>query len=205
MLGHLRPYVGSLKKMLAWPYIKLGFSPTSVGLFGVFLALIAALSMRLGFFTFAFCLAFVAMSTDMADGEVARLTATQSPQGNYLDALGDRLREGILLLGLLPLAPNLVSLALLATFLTSYAKARCSLVLMMDNSDWPGFGDHADRGVLVLVAYLLAPNQLWPILLLVTTTCFCFCFRIRNALSRIEKAKEEELLPYLRTSAKYHR
>ena len=205
MLGHLRPYVGSLKKMLAWPYIKLGCSPTSVGLFGVFLALIATLSMRLGYCTIAFCFAFIAMSTDMADGEVARLTRTQSPQGNYVDALGDRLREGILLFGLLPLAPNMVSLALLATFLTSYAKARCSLVVMMDNSDWPGFGDHADRGVLLLVAYLLAPNHLWPILLLAISTCLCFCIRVKSALSRISRAKEEELLPYLRTSAKYQR
>lgn len=199
MLSVLRPYVKLLRKALAWPYIKLGVSPTAVGAFGVALAIVAALCQRIGWADFSFWCALLAASTDMADGEVARVTKRTSPKGNYLDALGDRTREGILLFGLLPLSPNLVFLAILGTCLTSFAKARLGLVLIMDNRDWPGFGDHADRAVLLLIAYLLSPNITWPLLVLVVGTWSCFIGRARQAMSLIEEAPESEVLPYLRS------
>lgn len=175
-------------------------SATQVGIFGVVMATLAALGFRFGFVREAFWLAMIAVLTDMADGEVARATNTETPQGNYLDAVGDRLRECILLLGLLPLSPDLVALALLGTCLTSFAKARCSLVLIMDNSDWSGLGDHADRAVLILVCYLVGGVSLLPLLFYVLVTWACFYTRARAALARIEQAEDSQLLPYLRTN-----
>ena len=205
MLGNLRPYVKNLKTLLAWPYLKLGFSATQVGLFGVGMAGLAAALARMGRLDWAFWLALIAVLTDMADGEVARTMGQESPAGNYIDALGDRLREGLLLLGLFPLAPNLVLLALLGSFLTSFAKARCALVVVMDNRDWPGFGDHPDRAVLLLCAYAWTPQSLIPLGILVISSWLCCIVRVRYALRLIEEAKSEELLPYLRFSAKYQR
>jgi len=199
MLGHLRPHVKWLKRLLAWPYLKLGMTPTQVGVFGVVAAFAAALFFRAGFHEIAFWVALLAFSTDMADGEVARQTNCQTPRGNYLDATGDRLREGILLFGLLPLAPGLVSVAILGTCMTSFAKARCALVIVMDNSDWPGLGDHADRAVMLLFCYHFAPEQWWPVALLGAATWLCFVVRVRAALRKIDGASEDELLPYLRS------
>lgn len=197
MLGHLRPYVTWLKKALAWPYLKLGMGPGAVGLFGVALAALAALLFRAHYHQTAFWLAMIAVLTDMADGEVARAQDCQSPEGNYWDALGDRLREGLLLVGLLPTAPDLVIVALMGTYLVSFAKARCALVVIMDNRDWPGFGDHPDRAVMLLIAYQFH-HSWWPIALLAVATWTCFFARSRFALGLIRNSKESELLPYLR-------
>jgi len=199
MLGHLRPYVGQLKKLIAWPYLKANFTPNQVGLFGVFLAFLAALTFRLGFQQTSFWLALVAVLTDMADGEVARARGLETPEGNYLDAIGDRLREGFLLIGLVPVAPNLVCIALLGTFLTSFAKARLALVIISDNRDWAGFGDHADRAVILLFAYFFAPVSYWPIALMVLVTLSCFVTRVRTAVRLVQEANDERLLPYLRS------
>lgn len=208
MLGHLRPYVGPLKRLLAWPYLKLGLSPGQVGLFGVALALAAALLIRLGFETVAFWIAMAAVLTDMADGEVARERGEVTPLGNYLDAMGDRLREGLLLVGLLPHSPNLVCLALLGTCLTSFAKARTSLVLITDNRDWPGFGDHPDRAVMLLFCYFFCHHITLPLSILVLATWSCFLTRLRTAEKLISEAEPSQLLPYLRpkvSSEEYQR
>jgi len=197
MLGHLRPYVKWLKNLLAWPYLWLGMTPTQVGAFGVVGSILAALLFRYGFQEVAFWVALVAVLTDMADGEVARRTGAVTPLGNYLDALGDRLRECILLIGLLPVHPDLVGLAILGTCLTSFAKARCSLVVIMDNSDWKGLGDHADRAVLILLCYRFAPS-LWPIAILAVVTWYCFGVRARAAVRKIDRAGPDQLLPYLK-------
>ena len=110
------------------------------------------------------------------------------------------------MLGLVPFAPDLLGLALLGTCLTSFAKARCALVVVMDNRDWPGLGDHADRAVILLFAYLLVPQGVqWPLWLLVVATWTCCAGRMKRALELIEKGKEDNLLPYLRASERYQR
>lgn len=205
MLGQLRPYMGPFKRLLAWPYLTAKLSPTQVGVFGVLLALTAALSLRAGWASMAFWLATAAVLTDMADGEVARATNTATPVGNYLDAVLDRLREGALLFGLLKQSPDLVGLALLGTFLTSFAKARTALVIITDNRDWPGFGDHADRAVMLLVCYAFPYYRTAALLVLVLATWSCFFRRARQAHGMIAAAEDEELLPYLRVSETYQR
>ncbi len=198
MLSHLRKYVGPIKRLLAWPFLKAGVGPTAVGIFGVVLALMAAILARMELYSPAFYLAVAAVLTDMADGEVARATGETTPIGNYYDAIGDRTRECILLFGLLPTAPNLVALGIIGTCMTSFAKARCSLVRVMDNRDWPGFGDHPDRAVIIAVAYLFQPVTTLPLLLLVLATWGCFLSRVRYARDLIVQAEPEDLMPYLR-------
>jgi hypothetical protein len=68
----------------------------------------------------------------------------------------------------------------------------------MDNSDWPGLGDHADRAVLILLCYRLAPQH-WPMATLVLVTWSCFVVRVLAATRKIDSAASEELLPYIRS------
>lgn len=198
MLSHLRRYVGPIKRILAYPFLVTGASPLTVSVFGVVVAILAAVLGRMGWHDYAFWLALIAVLTDMVDGEVARATDTCTPLGNYFDALGDRTRECILLIGLLPLAPNLVAMAVAGACLTSFAKARVGLVMISDNRDWPGFGDYPDRAVLILIAYLFCPNVSPALLVLAVLAWTCFGQRILYARRLILSAKPQEILPYLR-------
>ncbi len=210
MLSQLRPWISPLKSFLARPFVSMGVSATTLGFVGVLLALGAAVSVRLGLPRVAFGLALLALATDLIDGEVARLSKTCTPLGNYIDAMGDRTRECLLLLGLLWTAPDLVALAIVGTCLTSFAKARCALVLTMDNRDWPGFGDHPDRAALILWAYFVQPASLLPLSILALATWVACVRRFLFARSLIEEAPSELLQPYLRepdapVSSLYHR
>ena len=205
MLSNFRALIAPLRRLLAWPFLKVGATPAAVGAVGILLAVSAAALARLGFLTSAFWVAGLAFLTDVADGEVARRTGSCSPEGNYLDAVGDRVSECLLLLGLLPYSPNLTAMVMAGACLTSYAKARCALVRVMDNSDWPGLGDYPDRAALIATAYLMLPDPALPLALLGLITWTCLWRRVRHARSLIRTAGPQELLPYLRGSDSYQR
>jgi phosphatidylglycerophosphate synthase len=205
MLSLRRDAFQPLRRLLAWPFLRLGASAATVGLLGIVLAALAAGAARLNAHLPALALAVLAVLTDMADGEVARRTGTAGPEGNYLDALGDRIGECILLLGLLEASPNLAALSLAGACLTSYAKARCALVLQMDNRDWPGFGEYPDRAVMIVLAYATLPRPGLALGALALASWFCLWGRIRHARRLIRQAPPEELQPYLRGSAAFQR
>ncbi len=201
MLSKLRKTVQPVRKLLSWPFLRLGATPGQVGALGMGLAGLAAGLLRAGYPRLALGAALCSVATDLVDGEVARRAQVESPEGNYLDALGDRVTECLLLFGLLPLAPNLTCLAMAGGCLTSYAKARCAGVRLMDNRDWPASGDYPDRAVLILIAYACAPDPTWAITALVLLSWSCLGRRARYARRLILEASEEELQPYLRGSA----
>lgn len=201
MLSKLRETIAPLRRVLAWPFVRTRASAAAVGWAGIVLAATAAGLARWGFPTAAFWVAGLALLTDIVDGEVARQTGSTSPEGNYLDAVGDRVSECLLLLGLIPFAPNLAALALAGGCLTSYAKARCALVRVLDNRDWPGLGDYPDRGALIATAYFMLPDPTLPLTLLVMVGWSCLWRRVRHGRDLIRQAEPEELLPYLRGSA----
>ena len=198
MLSRLRSIVQPIKRTLAWPFLRLRMGPSQVGLFGIACALAAAGCARSGAVQISFGFAIMAFLTDLADGEVARQTGQETPEGNYLDAMGDRICESVLLFGLLPQAPNLVTLALCGGLLVSFAKARCALVCLMDNRDWPGWGDYPDRGALIATAYFCQPHTLWPLTLLAALNWTSLWSRVRHARQMISSSRSQELQPYLR-------
>lgn len=198
MLSRLRSRINPIRQGLAKPFLALGMGPNTVGILGMILAALAAFLLRFNYIGLAFALATLAFATDLIDGEVARSTQKSSPWGNYLDAVGDRLTECLLLLGLLPAAPNLVGLALAGSCLTSYAKARCALVLKMTNDDWPGLGGYPDRATLILIAYALAFNPNLPLIVLVAVSWVGAWQRTKYAEHLIKTASPRELQPYLR-------
>lgn len=187
-----------MKRTLAWPFLRMRMTPSQVGLFGIACALIAAGCARLGATQVSFAFAMTAFLTDFVDGEVARQTHQETPEGNYLDAMGDRICESFLLFGLLPQAPNLVAISLCGGLLVSFAKARCALVCLMDNQDWPGWGDYPDRGALIATAYSCQSDPTWPLALLAVLTWTSLWHRVRHARTKIRGSRSEELQPYLR-------
>ena len=48
---------------------------------------------------------------------------------------------------------------MLVSLLSSYIKARTGLVIPCDNGDWPGWGDRADRLVLLLASLGALPTS----------------------------------------------
>lgn len=158
MLAARRAHFEHLKTTAARPLILLRIPALAVTLAAVPLVLLAILAWYLHYPGLSLTLALAAALMDFLDGAVARATSSRSPLGDYLDAIVDRVVELLLLLQLSSVCGLAASAALGASMLVSYCKPRLALVLPTDNQDWPGLGDHADRMVLILVAWALAPR-----------------------------------------------
>jgi phosphatidylglycerophosphate synthase len=151
--------------MLARPLLGLGVTANSVTLTGLVLALLSGFSLARGDFGTGFALAMLAVLSDLIDGAVARASKAVTPFGDQLDAVVDRVVEGALLVGLSRHYPLLAPSILTFSMLVSYIKARVGLIIVADNSDWPGVGDRADRVVLLLLAiFALWRGWEWPAL-----------------------------------------
>lgn len=155
MLGRLRSTVAPLKRMLASPLARAGVHPDAVTLAAIPLALAAGWLVLQGHPLAALVPAVPAVLLDFVDGEVARLQGRVTPFGDLLEAVVDRVVEGLLLAALAVEFPLAAAASLGLSVLVSYVKARTGLVVPCDNRDWPGCGDHSDR-VLMIVAALVA-------------------------------------------------
>lgn len=170
MLSRLRPASETLARQLVRPLRALGVRAHHLTTGGLACGVGAGVAVSWGWHRSAFGLGLLAAGADWLDGPLARERAQASATGSLFDAIADRLVEGSLLVGLAPFAPRLACACLLLSLLTSYIKARTGLVIPLDNRDWPGCGDRADRMVLLLGA-LLAPVLLWALLVLTLTGC----------------------------------
>ena len=207
MLGRLRALVTPWRQGLAKPLVRAGIRPDVLTLAAIPLAAGAAMAIISRHPVLGFVLACLAVLVDLVDGEVARLTQRTSPFGNCLDAIVDRVVEGMLLVALAPASPLAASTALLGCVLVSYIKARVGLVIVSDNQDWPGVGDRSDRVVLILLAVLLSTSAWRPwnrpvvevILWALAALCAVACLqRLVHALHLVRQAERSGgLLPYL--------
>jgi len=155
VLGQARSYFEPAKERLGRSLGALGIPPWLITLSGLALALLASWTyFYVGPFWAALC-GTAASLTDFVDGAVARYQNRQSAWGNYLEAVVDRLVELTLLLTLVPDLGPVAAFAIAASMFISYCKPRVALVIMADNHDWPGVGDHADRMVVLLVSMAL--------------------------------------------------
>lgn len=208
MLGRLRTMVAPLRRALAAPLVRAGIPPDMLTLAAIPLSAGAAAAIVTRHPLLGFMLACLAVLADLVDGEVARITRRTSPFGNCLDAVVDRLVEGMLLVALAPTAPMAASSALLGCVLVSYIKARTGLVIVSDNRDWPGVGDRSDRMVLILLAVLMSTSAWRPwnrpavevILWVLVALCAVACLqRLVHAHHLVRQAESSGgLLPYLR-------
>lgn len=65
----------------------------------LFFGLLAGLALALSNYLLAFVFLWLSGFLDVIDGTIARLTATSTPQGAFLDLVFDRLVEGMVILG----------------------------------------------------------------------------------------------------------
>ena len=160
MLGRAREHFEPAKRYLGQRLGRLGIPPWLITLSGLALALLASLLyFRVGAWAAALVAGLAALA-DFVDGAVARYQQRQSPWGNYLEAIVDRLVELVLLLTLAPDLGPVVAWAIAASMFISYCKPRVALVIQADNHDWPGLGDHADRMVILLLSIALCQVSL---------------------------------------------
>jgi phosphatidylglycerophosphate synthase len=125
-------------------------NPNLLSACGVVVSLLAALAFAIGAFVIGGLLVLVGGFFDLVDGAVARHNGTNSHWGAFLDSTLDRL-VGILMFyagaGELGLA-WLTGIALVATVMVSYTKARAESIVPDFNG---GILERAER-VLILVA-----------------------------------------------------
>ncbi len=147
MIQRLRSLLSPVKRWMAKPFIRAKVSPEQISLLGVVLAIAAALLLWLGFGSLASGVALLSILMDFIDGEVARQIGKVSAWGNYYEAIADKLVELFLALGFIFWFPFVTVYIIAVAFLIALLKARVGLVVITDNHDWPGFGDHAVRSV----------------------------------------------------------
>jgi archaetidylinositol phosphate synthase len=104
-------------------------------------------------------LVFVILSSvvDNLDGAIAKANNKKTSFGSYFDAVTDRVQEFFILLGF-ALSGYAVEafVAVSASFMVSYAKARAEMIKPLGNMDWPSIGERAERLIIVMLAMLAA-------------------------------------------------
>jgi archaetidylinositol phosphate synthase len=104
-------------------------------------------------------LVFVILSSvvDNLDGAIAKANNKKTAFGSYFDAMTDRIQEFFILLGF-ALSGYAVEafVAVAASFMVSYAKARAEMIKPLGNMDWPSIGERAERLIIVMLVMVIA-------------------------------------------------
>ncbi|MFA5357758.1 MAG: CDP-alcohol phosphatidyltransferase family protein [archaeon] len=204
MISRLRPKVRFLQNFLAAPFIALKISPNVISIFGLIFAIIGAYFVYSQQWLFALVFFILAPSVDLVDGTVARALKKASPWGNYFETMLDRFVEFVLLGSFVFIFPLGSILALGFSMLVSYAKPRVGLIIITDNRDWPGIGDHADKLVLMMIGLVCA--SLGFVFVIEYVLYIIAFISLIGALQRmnyahkliLEAEKKGTLLPYIK-------
>ncbi|MDN5358445.1 MAG: archaetidylinositol phosphate synthase [Candidatus Diapherotrites archaeon] len=132
--------------------------PNVITSVSIFVALIAAYYYANADWLLGSVVAFLAAFLDALDGAVARYWKKETKWGAYLDAMLDRIVEGILLFGIgwgSGLWPQ-VYIIMFASILISYAKARAAMETKVDNINWPDLFERAERLALIVIGVPIA-------------------------------------------------
>jgi archaetidylinositol phosphate synthase len=186
---HTKNLVNSIGKLIA----KTKLSPNFFSLLSVVFAFITAYFIIKNSYLMAALFLLLTGLLDAIDGAVARASKKATLFGNYFDAVIDRVVEIIIYLGFALSNFALEAfLALSGGLLLSYAKPRTALVIKIDNRDWPGIGDKADK-IFILTIGLIAAN-FYPLIYNISTISLLLIFMAAityiGALQRILYAKK---------------
>ena len=157
----LTPYKAFFRRgpeAVARVFLRLGFSPNGITLFGLFLGLLTCLwfikfkNPAIFGFLILFCGLF-----DTVDGAAARLTNRVTQFGSYLDAICDRVFEIAAAFAAAYVSGHWALLLLLVSgaLLVSYAKARAAMEVPVENEEWPDFMERIERGVIFVLGLIL--------------------------------------------------
>jgi CDP-diacylglycerol---glycerol-3-phosphate 3-phosphatidyltransferase len=163
MLGNSK--ARNIGKLIATPFakifIKLGFSPDLVTLFGTLGVVVSSIVFfSQGQFLFGSILVAMFVGLDAVDGTVARLLNRNSKWGAFFDSVLDRIADGVVLGSLAFYFANagketyfiLSLVALLASEIVSYTKARAEgLGLNCDT----GLAERPERVIIIIAGTFL--------------------------------------------------
>jgi CDP-diacylglycerol--glycerol-3-phosphate 3-phosphatidyltransferase len=175
-LRQLKLLARSAADPLAGGLVRLGVSANALTFFGFLCNGLAGVLVAVGFLQWAGVLYVLFSCLDFVDGAVARLSGSVGRFGAFFDSVLDRASEATVLVGLVywyagrqePLLATLAAVALVGSFLVSYARARAEGLGYEGEVGWfqrperivlLGAGLAASglhRGVLPLVLGLLA-------------------------------------------------
>ena len=141
-------------RMIIRASVAIGIHPNTLTLIGVLINVGAAWALGKERFMLAFGIMIIANIFDFIDGKVAHITGTVSEFGAFWDSTLDRFSDIALFLGLIYLYANLrrtdyvmiVSLAMMFSIMTSYARARAESLLQKCKV---GFMERPERIVLL--------------------------------------------------------
>lgn len=198
MISRIKPFINKYTERLLSP-VAHHLNPNMITIGGLFLALIPAILFARGFFLWG-AFSLILFIIDLVDGAVARVTHKITPFGGYLDAVVDRVTEGLVFIGLIAsgaLNPILGVASLLMSFMVSYTKSKGEAVLEVQgvgtNELSIGWGERAERLIIIFVttvvfSFIKKEYHGWNVLdfgfLILTILC------IVTSLARILKVKK---------------
>ena len=157
----LTPYKAIFRRgpeAVARVFLRLGFSPNGITLFGLFLGIATCVwFMKVqNAVGFGFLMIFWGLF-DAVDGAAARLTNRVTKFGSYLDAMCDRIFEVSAVLAAAFVSGHWALSLLLASgaILISYAKARAAMEVPVENTEWPDFMERTERDVIFAIGIIL--------------------------------------------------
>jgi len=151
---------------LARVLVKLGVTPNQLTITGLLLGVLACFILictrNVGLFAF---LILLFGCFDALDGPVARVSGRATKYGSYLDAMCDRLYDGMVALTVAYISGEwgLISLLVVGSFLVSYAKARAGMEVPVSNLEWPDLMERAERDILFVLGFTISHYLYLPI------------------------------------------
>ncbi len=158
MLTPYKAYFRRAPEAVAKVFIRLGFSPNGITLFGLLLGLLTCFLFISTKNTVLFGFLMIAWGLfDAVDGAAARLTNKITKFGSYLDAMCDRLFESAAVLAAAYVTGYWVLCFLLGVgaLLISYAKARAAMEIQVSNTEWPDFMERTERDFIFAIGIIL--------------------------------------------------
>ncbi len=185
MLDRLRKRLDSYLGGVGGWFSRLEDSPTAWTMVGLILSVLAAAAYSTSGYNgsaLGGLLVLAAGWFDIVDGAVARVTGRSSKRGAFLDSTLDRVAEVAVFFGILIggySTPYLVLLALSASLLVSYARAKGdSLGITLSGV---GIGERSER-LLILAISSLIGQLYWGVILVLVVAAYTFLERVARAV-----------------------
>lgn len=138
--------------------IHLGISPNWISAATLIPSLAAMYFIFQKHYLVAVVMILISVLLDMLDGAIARNEKKATKFGAYLDPMLDKFAEAFIYLGLFLSGFKLEAfLAFTGILLIGSAKSWAFLVIPLKNFDWPALGERAERYVILLLSFVIAP------------------------------------------------
>ncbi len=189
MLSKIKPRLEPLRLIIAKPFV--GIHPNILSLFGVLFSILFFFALLRHAYIIA-CLALIGTAFDMVDGTVARLRGKESPFGEVLDSVLDRVSDSIIIIafGFSGLVNwGIVALLLIFSLLTSYARHRGEEAIILHTKEFKNYkleGGTIERPErIIIIFFTVLIQQFFPIRFLCSLTISDLVFLLLILLSAV--------------------